>query len=371
MILEARLDDDAGAVGFLVGTAVVSENGLSARLSSRDPADPEQFGIITITAVHVADGDLVGNWETTNGTRGRFVASRPAAVPTSEMPHQVQIARFNFFEKEARIRACAVNLDVLRRIHSVLRSAGEEAASLHERKQYSPIQGGLAELGRLYRVTLVLRGAQGEVTATDDPADIEPDVLPFPLQSVEFEIGFNYRASTGKQPFNRATVRFDFTRPRAFDISTSPSQATPNSSTVSVVGSDTLWVAGVFERVNAVIEQSAVNSLWLHRAHAYDVALLVLGLPLAFVLGLSAAARTPTTLGGNAVVTQVAVSFFVGLLSLFAFRVAFSLTRWLLPYVEYVPAPAPLHRRVRLLLASAIFAIVTSLLASGIYALIG
>jgi hypothetical protein len=369
-VIEARLDDDAGATGYLVGTAVISDGRLTARLSSRDPADPEQFGVVTVTASQDGNNNLAGGWTTTYGTRGTFTATRPPPSPIPEGAQQARVARFNFFEKQARIRACAVNLDVLRRIQSILRSAGEEAASLHERKQYAAIRGGPAELTRLYRVTLMLRGAQGEVTATDDPAAIEPDLLSFPLQSVDFEIGFNYRAATGNQAFNRATVRFDFTRPPAIDLSTSTSEPTPNTSTVSVFGSDTLWVAGVFERVNAVIQQSAVNSFWLHRAHAYDVALLVLGLPLAFVLGLSAAGRTPAMPGVNTIVTQIAVALLVGVLSLLGFRVAFGLTRWLLPYIEYVPSPAPLHRRVRLFLATAILAIVTSVLGSGIYALL-
>lgn len=370
-VIEASLDDDAGVTAYLIGTAVISDDHLTARLSSRDPADPEQFGVVTVTASQGADTDLAGHWETTHGTSGTFIATRPTPSPIPQGPQQSQVARFHFFEKQSRIRACAVNLDVLRRIHSILRSAGDEAALLHERKQYAPIQGGPAELARLYRVTLMLRGAQGEVTTTDDPAVIEPDLLPFPLQSVDYEIGFNYRMTTGNQAFNRATVRFDFTRPPAIDISTSTSQPTPNTSTVSVFGSDTLWVAGVFERVNAIIEQSAVNSFWLHRAYAYDVALLVLGLPLALVVGLSAAGRSPEMPGVNPIVTQIAIAFLAGMLSLLAFRIAFGLTRWLLPYIEYVPSPVPLHRRVRLFLATAIFAIVTSVLGSGIYALLG
>jgi hypothetical protein len=370
IVIEARLDDDEGATGYLVGTAVIANGRLTARLSSRDPADPEQFGVVAVTASQGANGDLAGDWATTHETKGTFAATRPAPLPAPQEPQQAQVARFNFFEKQARIRACAVNLDVLRRIHSILRSAGEEAALLHERKQYAAIRGGPAELARLYRVTLMLRGAQGEVTATDDPAVIESDLLPFPLQSVDFEIGFNYRAATGNQAFNRATVRFDFSRPPAIDISTSTSEPTPNTSTISVFGSDTLWVAGVFERVNAVIQQSAVTSFWLHRAHAYDVALLSLGLPLAFVLGMSIAGRAPGMPGVNTTVTQIAVAFLAGILSLLGFRIAFGLTRWLLPYIEYVPSPAPVHRRVRLFLATAIFAIVASLLGSGIYALL-
>ncbi len=370
LVIEARIDDDAGVTGYLLGTAAISDNRLTARLSSRDPADPVKFGLVTVTASESEDGELVGDWSTTNGTKGTFTASRPAPPATLQAGQQTPVARFNFFEKQARIRACAVNLDVLRRIHSILRSAGEEAALLHERKQYAAIIGGPAELARLYRVTLMLRGAQGEVTATDDPAAIEPDLLPFPLNSIDFELGFNYRAATGNHAFNRATVRFDFTRPPAIDISTSTSEPTPNTSTVSAFGADTLWVAGVFERVNAVIEQSAVNSFWLHRAHAYDIALLVLGLPLAFVSALSAAGMSPEMPGVSTTVTEVAVAFLVAMLALLGFRVAFSLTRWLLPYVEFVSSPAPLHRRIRVFLATAILAVVTSLLGSGIYTLL-
>ncbi len=370
VVVEARLDDDVVGTGYLLGTASLSASGFSARLTSRDSTATDQYGTVTVTASDESEGQLTGQWATTNGTKGDFTLVRPTPTGSTEPAPASQIARFNFFERQTRIKPCAVNLDVLRRIHSTLRAAADEAAALHERKQYAAIRGGPHELARLYRVTLILRGAQGEVAATDDPGSMEADLLPLPLQSVDFELGFNYRASTGSNAFNRATVRFDFARPPAIDISSSTSEPTPNSSTISVFGADTLWVAGVFERVSAVIQQSAVKSYWLHRAHAYDLALLVLGLPLAFVLGVRAAARAPLVPGVDPAVSQVAVMFLIAILALLGFRVAFGLARWLLPYIEYVPSPAPLNRRVRLLLATVILALMTGVLSSGIYALL-
>lgn len=286
------------------------------------------------------------------------------------MPQQPQqIAKFNFFERQTRIQSCAVNLDVLRRIHKIMRDAGAEAASLDDRKQYTRIKGGVSELNRLYRATLIIRGAQGEVTATDDPASIEADLLPFPLQSIEFEIGFNYKTTlSGSQAFNRANVRFDFTRPPAFDISTPTSIPTPNISNISVFGSDTFWVSGLFERINAVIQQSALNTFKLHSAHAYDFLLIILGLPISFKLGLLVASTAPVIIPeANIIVTQIAVFFISFILFLLIFRIFFGFTRWLLPYVEYISTPLPIHRQIRAVIATVIVAIFFAVLGNAVY----
>ncbi len=370
IVVEAKLDDDAVGPAYLLGTGTVADDTLTARLVSRDPANAAQFGTVDVIATAPAAGSLVGSWVTSAGTRGDFTLSPSTPLPAPQQPPPATPpARISFFEKTVRTRACAVNLDVLRRVHAVLKEAAAEAASLHERKQYAPVPEGPAELQRRYRVMVIIRGAQGELTAMDDIAAIEPDVLPYPLTSVEFNIGFNYKAATGNEAFNRAIIRFDFTRPPAFDISIPSSEPTPNSSIINILGADTLWVAGSFERVNAIICQTAVNSSWLHRKHAYDVLVSILGFPLAILLGALAGTHVPLPSGVNGQLIQLGVAFFVGLLTLMALRIAFSLIRWLLPYIEYVPSPEPLHRRIRVLLAGGIFTIVTGVLGSLIYSL--
>lgn len=369
LVAEAKLDDDSTGPAYLLGTGQIQDESLRVELAARDPQVQAQFGTVSVTASFDGQGRLSGNWATSVGTQGQFQASPPTPPPSVALQPPI-VSRVGVFEKQSRMPACVVNLDVLKRVHAVLQAAAEQAAEIHERKQYAAIAGGPAELARLYRVCVLVRGAQGEVTVTDDPNTLTADTLPQPLNSVDFEIGLNYRITTGNQASNRALVRFDFTRPPAFDLSNPSGSPTPNNSSLGAFGADTLWVAGIYERVNALLSQTKVGSSWLHRAHTYDVLVLLLGLPLAFSVAVLAASRTPAPPAVEAPVFRAAIAVFSAVLTLVLFRLAFSAIRWLLPYVEYAPSPEPLHRRVRVLLAGVILAVVTGTLGSALWTLL-
>lgn len=366
LVVEVRLDDDVRGSSYLIGTGAVTDDQLRATLSARETEALQEFGTLTVEARFAADRRLSGQWQTSVGTSGTFEASlsTQVAAPTPSLP---AVSRVGFFEKQSRIRTCVVNLDVLKRLHAILRAGAEHAAELHDRKQYAPIAGGPTELARLYRVSLLVRGAQGEVTITDDPASLEADALPQPLSSVEFEIGLNYRLATSNQAYNRVLVRLDFTRPPALDFSNPSGSPTPNQSNIGVFGADPFWVAGIFERVYALLRQGAVRASWLHLSYTYDVLLVVVGLPLAFSLGVLAASHVmvPTDLNGP--VFRGAIGLFTAVVVLVLFRLAFGLARWLLPYLEYAPSPEPLHRRVRLFFAGALLAVLTGVLGSALW----
>jgi hypothetical protein len=369
LVAEANLDDDASGPALLLGAAAIVGETLEVSLAARQPEALAQFGTVTVKASLDAQQQLVGEWRTTVGTSGNFLAGRPVPVPApvSQTP---LVSRAGIFEKQRRMPACVVNLDVLRRIHSTLQAGGKQAAEIHDRNQYEAIRGGVDELMRLYRVNVLVRGAQGEVSATDDPSALTLDALPQPLTLIEFEIGVNYRFATGKVATNRAMVRFDFTRPPALDLSNPSGQPTANISTIGAFGADTFWVAGIFERTNALLANTAVHTSWLHRSHTYDALLFVLGLPLAFAVAVLAASGVSIPRGVDAQVFRAAVAVFATVLTLVLFRLAFSLTRWLLPYIEFAPSPEPLHRRIRLLIAGIILAVVTGALGSAAYALL-
>lgn len=369
LVAEANLDDDAWGPAYLLGIASIVGDTLEVSLAPREPEAQAQFGTVTVTAALDQDQQLAGEWQTTVGTSGSFLAGRavPAPVPASELP---LVSRAGLFEKQRRMPTCIVNLDVLRRVHATLQAGATQAAEIHGRNQYEAIKGGADELVRLYRVNLLVRGAQGEVTTTDDPSTLTLDALPQPVNLIEFEIGANYRFATGKVANNRAVVRFDFTKPPAFELSNPSGQPTPNGSSIFAIGTDIFWVAGIFERINALLTHMAVRTSWLHRSHTYDVLLLLLGLPLAFAVAVLAASHVPIPLSVDAPVFRAAVALLATAFTLVLFRLAFSLIRWFLPYIEFARSPEPLHRRLRLLIAGAILAIVSGALGSAVYALL-
>ena len=369
IVVEANLDDDSSGPAYLLGTASIVDDKLQASLSPRQPEVLEQFGTVTVTAAFDPQQGLVGDWQTTVGTSGRFTVGRPLPAPQPN-PQAPTVSRAGIFEKQRRMPTCVVNLDVLRRVHAILQAGAVQAAEIHARNQYEAVKGGHSELLRLYRVNLLVKGAQGELSATDDPSGLTMDALPQSLTFIEFEIGVNYRFATGRFANNRAVVRFDFTKPQAFDMSNPSGEPTPNTSSIGAFGADTFWVAGIFERVNALLANTSVRTSWLHRSHTYDILLLVLGLPLAFAVAVLAASYSRVPLGVDPSVFRAAVAILSTVLTLVLFRLAFALTRWLLPYIEFAPSPEPIHRRLRLLIAAIILAVVTGALGSAVYALL-
>ena len=63
------------------------------------------------------------------------------------------------------------------------------------------------------------------------------------------------------------------------------------------------------------------------------------------------------------------VFVFAAITAMYLFRLAFSATRWLLPYVEFATAPEPLHRRLRVVFAAVIVGAIASLAAAAIWTL--
>ena len=354
LVIEAILDDDAG---------------LNISLVARSMTKVERFGTITILAVLSDDGSLTGDWKTTVGTTGKFEAQRPAEqVPPAAQQQALLTASAT--EKRLRVPFCIVDVDSLKRRFAGLRTGADEAARIHNAKQPAAQQLPLERLNELYRVAIILRGAEGELILSGDVLALASEVLAKPLQSVEFDIGLYYRfAFNQQQPLNRATVVLDFTRPSAFDLSNPSGSPTPNNSSIAVYGAEPIWVSGVFERVRAILQQGVVRTGWLHGPHVYDVLAYVLGFPLALAAVVLAASRLPAPPRIDPRAFGVAIFVFAAITGLYGFRLAFSVTRWRLPYVEFASAPEPLHRRLRVPTATVVIGAIASLAAAAIWAL--
>jgi len=216
-------------------------------------------------------------------------------------------------------------------------------------------------------VTIVATGENGEQIATLDPEILNTERLPKPLKSILLDIGLYYRLmNNGANPPNTASVTIDFSKPHLIDLSNASGSPTPNESTIGVNGANLIWVSGVYETLLSTLAQTKVRTGWLHSAHIYDALLLVIGLPAVLISSATVASRLEKSPGTSfAIATFVFVFFW----SLTIFRLSFSLARWLLPYVEFSNVSQPLHRQVRVAIATLILGILASLVAAAIWAI--
>ena len=352
-------------------------SGVQLNLTPSSFPEGADVGPVRAEGVIQEDGSLSGEWRSTVGTRGTFLAfKRDPLVSGESQAAQPQVAIS--YTKRRGVIPCAVDSEVLRRIFRELSAGSDEAARLEIARQAqvgaltgaqptSATAADLAQVRGAYSVMVTARGRTGEQKLALDSAILEEENLPKPLEVVEFNIGTWYQHSNNMQAPNRARVTLDFTKPPPFELSNPSLAPTPNNSGIEVVGNDSMWVSGVYEKLTSTLQQGRLRIGWLHGQYTYDVLLILIGLP--------GVAATATLFGRwlgaryfeGAILSQFAgfvLSFWI---ALYLFRFSFSLVRWLLPLVEFSPPVQPLHRQIRLAVSVVVLGLIGSLAATALW----
>ena len=372
---QLRLNEVNVGLAVFACTGIVDGDGVALLLDPiPHPGNATMPRIQTIGGVD-ANGVLSGQWASEDGTAGGFSAVREdKLIEAAAAPPTPAAATAISYEKQIRAASCVVDIETLKRLYRALSTGADEAARLEHARLVRPPRPPLPELDdlapvrQLYAVTLMARGSNGEQVLTLDPRVLEPGILPKPLRSIEFEIGLNYRLLTrGTEAPNRARVVLDFSRPPIFEFSNPSGQPTPNASVISVYGSDSIWVSGVYEKLTSTLREGRVRTGWLHSAYIYDALLFLVGFPLAFAGAATLTERIVPIPHDTPVSYRFVFLLFCILAALALFRLAFSFVRWLLPYVELASMPQPIHRRLRVLFATFVLGGLASLGASALW----
>jgi hypothetical protein len=292
------------------------------------------------------------------------------AIVNPDNPSRVETFDLTLFEvrdstKQQRIRTCAVDVDLLKRLLRTLRTAGDKAADIETAALAANDRvDELVKARARNAVAITVIGANGErFHALDDERRLDQTELPQPLRSVTFDTGALYRRA-GKTPPNSVIVHFDFSKPPLLDLSNPSGQPTPNQSFLNASGSDAHWVAGTYSGLVELLDQRRTEWGWLHGPGTYDALLFTVGIPVA----LSAGALVDWAVSSNATHLPVALrtAFLIYALfaGLFLFRLAFGVVRWLFPYVEMQTEPRSRSKRWRTALLTILFGALGSLLAA-------
>jgi hypothetical protein len=146
---------------------------------------------------------------------------------------------------------------------------------------------------------------------------------------IPLTVSYNYT------PRNSFQLFLDFSKPRLFDLSFMPSQATPNDSKFTVQGYDSTWVHGVYKEFETFIKKLPSRLNWIHKQSIYDLLLWVLGLPFSFWLTYKVSDFISSTFGKFSIFVQSAAYVYVFLVSIILFGLLFHYARWVWPSVEY------------------------------------
>jgi hypothetical protein len=359
---QARLNDLTFGVCAFDLTGKFADGELLLNLVPREVMPGVELSHAEVHGVLKGDGSIRGEWHADQGTAGTLVAVREQHVQQglSTLDPQAAAATAFAYEKATRIPSCVVDYDMLRQLHRALFDGAVEALRIALGNPSNKIDEKVLRLA--HAITISARGTNGETLLTIDPVVLTQESLPRPLQFIRLELGLNHKIIlNGTEAPNRAAVTLDFSKPRALDLSNAQGAPTPNNSSISVYGTGSIWVSGVYQRLLATVEQGKTRVRLLHSAYVYDLLLLTLGLPFVLTFAAVVSHRVAMVLSFGPEVYTFATFILMLAVALMTFKLAFSFARWLLPYVEFAPQKQPLERRIRAVLAVLILGILGSL----------
>lgn len=352
---KARLNDTTFGVCAFDLTGKFEDGELLLDFVPREVMPGVQLAPAKVRGTLQDDGSIKGEWQTDQGTAGTLVAVREQHVQQglSSLDPQAAAATALAYEKATRIPSCVVDYDILRQLHRALSDGAVEALRIALANPGNKTDEKVLRLA--HAITITAHGMNGEKLLTIDPAVLTQESLPRPLQFIRIELGLHHKIIlNGAEAPNRAAVALDFSKPRALDLTNAPGTPTPNNSSISVYGTGSIWVSGVYQRLLATVEQGRTRVRLLHSAYVYDVLLLMFGLPFILTFAAVVSHRVAVVFSFGPEVYTVATFILMLAVAIMVFRLAFSFARWLLPYVEFAPQKQPLERRIR-----AFFAVVT------------
>jgi hypothetical protein len=243
----------------------------------------------------------------------------------------------------------------LRRLFEILEPKASEAATEQVRQlqrsqgqtdeQFSALQN---EVRTLMSLVVRIQGASGEWTAANSLDAIREDSLPAVLTNVTFECGQLYRARFNLFPQNQFSVAVDFTRTHLVDLSNLALNTGVGPSVVYLSGMNSTWINAVDHEVRAFFAERTTSRNWLHSRFAYDIALLLVGIPISLDLIYNVDKRLAPLVNLPQAVF-VALYVYLVLVGLLGFRILFNYAKWVFPKIEGPPqrrGAARIHKTI-------------------------
>ncbi|QIO58867.1 hypothetical protein [Rhizobium leguminosarum] len=250
-----------------------------------------------------------------------------------------------------RFGSVKVTLDQLKRLWRDLDSEVQEQRKIEQHNADVHIKAGEtdAALDATFRVACIVTRSDNhrDIFYTDDELVLPPEGTL--ISFVVFTNVIPYKeAMNGAEPYHQFEVLLDFTQPGLLDASTQLSEPTANPSGFLIGGSRSGWRAGIESAVKKRIKERNRLWSWFHLQFIYDLFLLLLGMPFALYLCWRLAPAVDRLFGGASPVVIGGAYVYIGFVSIWLYRVAFSYTRWAFPKVELADQnnPSKKHRFV-------------------------
>ena len=288
----------------------------------------------------------------------------PTAQPPAPAP-QLPRLQYRGLQRSAKIPACVVSLDDLRRLYTNLNEKTREALDRHlettprradiSDEQFEQLKVQAREVGGL---TVSVNGSGGEQVLATTATALAQASLPEQITSITFDSATALQAFN-VTPLNRFRVHLDFTEPPGFNAYNPWDQPTPNGSQLEIIGSDETWVTGVYESTLTFFRQRRQHRSWLHGHITFNLLNYLLGFPAALWIIFRLDSTAPLSFQAIHGALRGALYVYLFLLALLIFRLIIGGFRWIFPLIEIEGARS---KKARGLLGSVLGTLLLALL---------
>lgn len=265
----------------------------------------------------------------------------------------------------ANLPSCILNITYFKKLYEILNKITKEAAEIEIAKlKKTPNQSDEDFIkmkdyaGSLYKLSIQIFGRKGEYIYSESISIFDETNLPDYITKIIFDNSLRYNFALKKDPLNRIRLEFDFKKAKVFDFVTSPSRATPNTSTINVLGENETWVSGAYKNVLQSLQERANKWSWLHGTNIFDLFIWFIVIPLGFFTIYKIEQIFSLSASDISTVFMAALYLYFFIIVLNIFRMVFNYARWIFPKMELVTSlkkGAKIHRFILGLIFLAIF----------------
>ncbi|MEE3080393.1 MAG: hypothetical protein VX341_13725 [Bdellovibrionota bacterium] len=169
-----------------------------------------------------------------------------------------------------------------------------------------------------------------------------------------------YKYLTNLYPPIYFELVLDLTEIKIFDLSSSPSNGTPNDSYYHVASMNHTIADGMAERIRSELEKNKNLFPVIHKSGLYDLSLYLFVIPATTAIIYTLKERVPVFITELPVFLQVLSVISGFFLLLLSYRLIYNLGRWLLPYMEIKEQQNKIQTLLRLLYFTLVTGVVTS-----------
>lgn len=240
----------------------------------------------------------------------------------------------------SNIPSCSISLPDLRKLYKVLNDKKHEVFDKEFENLEKPSEFSTEEFSEFKKqflqsrdLTLIIHGSQGEQIVARSIEALGDEALPETVTGITFDSSLMVY-QTNYKPINRFALRLDLSEtPGSFSYDPSL-QATPNNSSIEVIGPDSTWVTAVYESTLAFFDKRRKRREWLHHAAAFNIGMWLIAFPSGFWLVYRVDSIFKNLIAELPVVLSGAIYVYIVFLTLLIFRGLIGGFRWIFPLVE-------------------------------------